>query len=176
MNQLKRYTIAGAVFVIILGIVSHFVYNWSNQNFIIGFFFASNESTWEHMKLAFFPMLLTSVYLNYRLKPDYPCITSSLSLGILLSTLLIPILFYTYTGILGYNIMLLDIATFPASIIIAFICIYKITQSCSVQKYETLLKALVLIMAIMFFVFTYFPPDIGIFADPTVVNTATYIF
>ncbi len=35
-------------------------------------FSAVNESTWEHMKLAFFPMLLFSFAANLFLKKDYP--------------------------------------------------------------------------------------------------------
>ena len=57
MNKLKCYTIAGAVFVLIAGTVSHFVYEWSGNRPAVGLFFPVNESVWEHMKLVFFPML-----------------------------------------------------------------------------------------------------------------------
>ena len=68
MKNLKSALIIGTIFVLITGILSHFVYDWSGQNFIVGFFSPVNESTWEHMKLSFFPMLLFSVYLAAMLK------------------------------------------------------------------------------------------------------------
>ena len=89
MNQLKRYTIIGTVFVIFLGTISHFFYDWSNNNFIVGLFAPVNESTWEHMKLIFFPMLLFSLFAIPKLKENHPCITSSLFSGILVGTALI---------------------------------------------------------------------------------------
>lgn len=167
MNKLKSYTIIGTVFVIIVGSVSHFIYEWSGNNFILGFFFPVNESTWEHMKLCFFPMLLYSLYMNQKLKFDYPCITSSLLAGVLLGTFLIPVIFYTYSGILGRNIMLLDISTFIISVLLAFCSIYKLTLSCRLAVHTNSLKSFLLIIAVCFFVFTYYPIDIGIFSIPS---------
>lgn len=166
MSKLKSYTIAGAIFVIIIGSVSHFVYDWSGNNFILGFFFPINESTWEHMKLCFFPMLIYSLYMNRKLKHDYPCITSSLLAGILLGTFLIPVLFYTYSGILGRNIMFFDIAVFFISVLFAFASVYKMTLSCKMDACTVSLQSLIWILAVCFFVFTYYPPKLGIFAIP----------
>lgn len=166
MNKLKSHIIIGIIFVIITGTISHFIYEWSGNNFILGLFFPVNESIWEHMKLFFFPMLLYSLYMNQKLKYDYPCVTSSLLFGILLGTFLIPILFYTYSGILGRNITFLDISTFIVSVLLAFLAVYKFTLSCKMASYESLLKSLILIVTICFFLFTYYPPDIGLFRVP----------
>lgn len=166
MKKRKRYTILGIFFVIITGTLAHFVYGWSDHNFILGFFFPVSESTWEHMKLCFFPMLVYSFYMNQKLKYEESCITSSLLFGILLGTLLIPVIFYTYSGILGHHLLTLDIATFMASVLIAFIAVYKASLSCRLVPYTSLLEVSVAIMAVCFFVFTYYPPNIGIFANP----------
>lgn len=167
MNKVKIYTIIGIVFVTILGIVSHFIYEWSGNNFILGFFFPVNESTWEHMKLCFFPMLLYSFYMNRKMKEDNPCITSSLLFGILLGTFLIPVIFYTYSGIIGKNYIFLDIATFIISILLAFISVYRLTLSCKISSFSFGLKICVLFVAVCFLIFTYYPPDIGIFMNPS---------
>lgn len=163
MNKLKHYSILGTIFVIITGTISHFIYEWSGNNFILGLIFPVSESTWEHMKLCFFPMLAYSLFMNKRLKSDYPCITSALLSGLLLGTFLIPVIFYTYSGILGHNWLPLDIATFMLSVILAFISIYRLCSSCKMASYALLLKLFVLFTIIFFFIFTYFPPDIGIF-------------
>lgn len=173
MNKLKRYTIIGAIFVIIAGTLSHFVYEWSAQNFILGFFFPVNESTWEHMKLCFFPMLAYSIFMNNRIKEEYPCVTSSLLFGTLLGTFLIPVIFYTYTGILGRNYIFLDITTFILSIILAFVSVYRLTLSCKMVSYTYWLEVSVFAIAVCFFVFTYLPPDIGIFIAPAIQRKAS---
>lgn len=166
MNKLKYYTIFGIVFVAITGTLSHFVYEWSGNNFILGFFFPVSESTWEHMKLCFFPMLLYSLFMNYRLKNDYPCITGALLFGNLLGTFLMPVLFYTYTGILGKHFPALDIAVFFLCVLSAFLAVYRLTASCRLSSYTLYLGLLVLILTVCFFLFTYFPPKLGLFAAP----------
>lgn len=166
MSSLKLYTIIGIFFTLISGTVSHFVYEWSGNNFLLGFFFPINESTWEHMKLCFFPMLLYSAYMNRKLKRDYPCVTSALLCGILYGTSLIPVIFYTYSGILGRNFLSLDIATFALSVLAGFRAVYKHSLSCKAKPYETISKLLVSILAICFFLFTYHAVGLGIFRVP----------
>lgn len=157
MKQLKHSTILGIIFVLITGTLAHFLYHWSEDNFIIGLFTPVNESIWEHMKLLFFPMLLYSLIMNFKFKKKYPCITSSFSFGILLGTLLIPILFYTYTYILGKNTLILDIGVFILSTIIAFFTAYKFTLSCKLKPYTILLCSLISILFLCFLFFTYHP-------------------
>lgn len=171
MTQLKRYTLIGAIFVTALGTLSHFFYDLSNQNFIVGFFSPINESTWEHMKLVFFPMLLFSLFVISKSKESNPCITSAFLSGILIGTLLIPLIFYTYTGILGYNVFILDLLTFLLSVIGAFFVAYRLTLSCRMQEYTTLLWIAVGVVFLCFLLFTIAPPDIALFADPTLSSS-----
>ena len=112
MKHFKRYTILGILFVIITGTLSHFLYDWSGNNRIVGFFTPINESVWEHMKLLFFPMLLYSLFVIVKFQKKYPCIISALCFGILTGTLLIPLLYYAYTFVLGKNFFVLDISIF----------------------------------------------------------------
>lgn len=39
----------------------YFTFAFSNNNHIVGIFSAVNESTWKHLKLLFFPMLITII-------------------------------------------------------------------------------------------------------------------
>lgn len=165
-KTLRNYTIAGIIFVSILGTLLHFVYEWTGNNFFIGLIAPVSESTWEHMKLLFFPMLLYSVFMKQRLSQDFPCIASSLSAGILAGCLLIPVLFYTYTGILGFHIGAVDIAIFYLSVIFAFSIAYLLTRNCHARSYGKLLYAAVLLLLILFLLFTYAPPGLALFAAP----------
>lgn len=166
MKSLKLYTTLGIILVSVVGTLLHFAYEFSAGNPVVALFVPVNESTWEHMKLIFFPMLLYTIYSNKKLSSKYPCVYSASYFGILLGTILIPILFYTYSGILGYNIAIVDILTFYISVFIAFFAYYKLTLSCSLEKHRTLLFILVILLFIFFIFFTIYPPNIGLFISP----------
>lgn len=166
MKQLKIYTIIGIFFVFLTGTLSHFVYDWSKHNSIVGLFAPVSESVWEHMKLLFFPMLLYSLFVIFKLNQNRSCIASSFFFGILTGTLLIPVFFYGYIVVLGKDVFILDLLTFMLSIVIAFFLAYRLTLSCSLQSYTVLLCTLVCILGICFVLFTYHPPDLEIFTPP----------
>ena len=166
MKSIKAYSIFGILFVILTGTLSHFVYEWSGNNFILGFLFPVNESVWEHMKLIFFPMLLYSFYMNQKLKDENPCVSSALLSGILIGTFRIPVIYYTYSGVLGSNNTVLDIATFLVSVLLAFYSVYRLSLSCSSQLCSSCLVICVWTVAICFLLFTYLPPDLGLFENP----------
>lgn len=63
INAVLEFIIVGAI-----GTLWHFVYDWTGDNHFIGFFFPVNESTWEHLKLIFFPALIYSVIEYYVIK------------------------------------------------------------------------------------------------------------
>lgn len=176
MNDLKRYTIIGILFVLSIGSLAHFLYDWSGNNSIVGLFTPVNESIWEHMKLLFFPMLLYSFIMILKFHRKYACITSALCSGILIGAVLIPLFYYAYTYLLGKNIFILDISTFILSIVIAFFLSYKLTRSYKLKFYKSLLCILVGILFICFFIFTYYPPDTTIFQDPTTAIKFLYLF
>lgn len=165
-NKLLFNTLFGIIFVSVLGTLFHFVYDWSGQNSFVGLFTAVNESTWEHMKLMFFPMLLFFL-LEKRLLPNATFSKESPNAAtILIGTWLIPVLFYTYSGILGTNYSALDIATFYISVIVAFSFRYWFIEN-DREKHHTLLLTIgVLVMFFAFIFFTYNPPKLGIFISP----------
>lgn len=161
-KKLLIYAIIGILFTSLLGTLSHFVYEWSGQNFLAGLFTPVSESTWEHMKLLFFPMVLYGLAIPY-LERDFPCISYAYPLGILAGVFAIPVIFYTYSGILGRNYTVMDILTFYISVIFAFVAVYFIASQCKGRKNPLLPWFLVIILSVCFMVFTIFPPSLGIF-------------
>lgn len=137
------YLIAGYLFTAILGTLSHFFYNWSGKYPLIALFSPINESTWEHMKLIFFPVLFY-----------------------LLGTLSIPILFYTYSGILGKHFLFVDILIFLIGLLIVFFTAWKLYDSAKIFQWRHWIKSITLLFLIFFFVFTFYPPQIGLFRQP----------
>ena len=156
----------------IVGTLLHFAYEWSGCNRLLGLFFPVSESTWEHMKLAFYPMLIFSVIFMviYYKQPSrrgtlpVGCTAANLAESTLLATWLIPVMFYTYSGILGFNVAFIDIAIFFISVLFAFIHLWKLQNNDDCGCYGFLI--IVVVQLIIFFVFTSKPPALGLFIPP----------
>ena len=166
MKSLKAYMITGIIFVSVLGTLFHFAYNWSGNNTFVGLFAPINESIWEHTKLLFFPMLIYSFYLNRKIIAGSPCINSAMILGSLLGVILIIVLFYTYSGIIGFNFAFADISIFYISVITSFYIAYKSTISCALKNRSVIMRFFQIALICMFVIFTFFPPNIPLFANP----------
>ena len=128
-NTILKFEIISTIFIMIVGTLLHFTYGWSNNNPLVGTFSAVNESTWEHLKLLFFPMLISTIIgFSYKGKviPNYLC---AKVLGIILAMSFVVIFFYTYVGIIGTNFAWLNIATFVIAIILGQFVTYKLLTS-----------------------------------------------
>lgn len=174
MKTVKAYLTAGFAFTAVLGTLSHFFYEWSGGSLLVSLFSPVNESTWEHMKLLFFPVLLWSLFIPSRLSAQEPSLRPALLFGALAGTLLIPVLFYTYSGILGHTVTWIDIAIFFISTAAAYICAFRLADSgiasgCQYKKRTAVYLMTVLFIA-AFFLFTFLPPDIGLFKPPDIVS------
>ena len=167
MKKIIKYEIFSILFCIILGTLLHFTYELSNQNAFIGTFSAVNESVWEHLKLTFFPTLITTLLSSFFLEHYKEFIGYRLK-GILYSLSFTVIFFYTYSGILGKSILIIDILTFIVSI---FVCEYitlkqffRFQENSNGKLIYNL--AIWIIIAILFVIFTFYPLPIGLFTPP----------
>lgn len=106
------WELGGFLFTAAMGVLLHYIYDWSGRSSVAAAFSAVNESTWEHMKLLFVPVFLFSVVQMCTMGREYPNFLWARARAVLAGLLLIPVLFYTYTGILGRHIMWVDIAIF----------------------------------------------------------------
>ncbi len=157
--------IAGIIFVSIVGTLFHFAYQWSGNNVFVGLFTPVNESVWEHTKLLFFPMLIYSFYLNKKAGKYYPCLNSAMISGMLLGVAMIIVMFYTYTGVIGFHTAFADISIFYISVILAFCVVYKFAISCTADKYSKVLQIFQIVMICLYIIFTFFPPAIPLFVS-----------
>ena len=111
------------IFISILGVLLHFTYEWSGDNPAVGLFSAVNESTWEHLKLIFFPMLLLTMieflWSHIQEKPLPENYLPARTIGILSGMAFIVVVFYTLNGVLGRNYEILNIALYFAGVIYA---------------------------------------------------------
>ena len=167
-RRLFRWEAVGFLFVCALGTLLHFVYEWSGGNGVVGAFSAVNESTWEHMKLLFFPMLLFSAVQFAAAGQNYPNFLAVRAVSILTGTLLIPVLFYTYTGVLGHGVTWVNIAIFYAAALAAFLldsCLLR--QGALFGPWKQLLGLAVLwLVAFLFIWCTWQPVELPLWQDP----------
>ncbi len=169
MVSMKAAHIVGAVFTLIFGTLLHFTWEWSGRSDLAAVFSAVNESTWEHLKLLFFPFTVFSLveYVLYgrRLR----CFFTVKLRAVLLGMAAIVTAFYTYTGVLGDNYLPLDVGTFILGVAAAYLYSYRHLEtmpgSCSPLR-EKLAFAAILILAAAFGVFTFYPPRLGLFVSP----------
>ena len=165
MNDLKKFCVIGFLVTTVIGIISHFVYDWTGGGFLVGLFFPVNESTWEHMKLVFFPMFLFAQVAGKRVESRYPCIYNAMYTGILVGLALIPTLFYTYSGILGFHVAWANIGVYILSMLAAYVVVYRVAVNCK-NKNVKVLRIIMYVLLVAFMVFTVYPPEIELFREP----------
>ena len=148
------------------GTILHFLYDWLGEAIWVAPFSGVNESTWEHMKLLFWPMLIFAVVQSFFFKKrkDFWCVKLR---GMLLGLSLIPILFYTYNGAVGKSPDWLNITIFFVSAAVTFLYETRLFNEnrlvCRSPKISIVLLSTI---ALLFVVFTFITPQIGIFLDP----------
>ena len=166
-NSIILWQVGGATFVAILGTLLHFAFDWTQGCILVTPISAVNESTWEHMKIMFFPMLIYTLIQARFFAKDYQNYWTIKCIGTLVGTLLIPILFYLLNAILGNTPDWLNVLIFFISLGVAFLIEGILLKSQRLPlTNQTMPKIILGIIACLFFLFTFFPPKLPIFLDP----------
>lgn len=164
--KIKNWQIITVIICVVLGTILHFTYEWSRENVIIGLFSAVNESTWEHLKLVFFPMTWMAIIGYFVIGRRTNNYWFAQTIGILVSMFFTIISFYTYTGIIGTNFAVINIAIFIISIVFGCYVTYKLLISKKIYKAELVSIIFLLIILFSFILYTFRTPEIAIFKDP----------
>ena len=148
------------------GTLLHFLYDWTGKSTLAALISGVNESTWEHMKLLFWPMFLYAILQSFFFKDqaEFWCVKLR---GTLLGLALIPLLFYAYNGVIGPSPDWLNIAIFFLSAAAAYIYETKQLKSGTARcHFPKLAFAALCAVALLFVIFTFATPEISIFKDP----------
>lgn len=167
-KQLLFWELAGFLVTGALGSLLHFVYQWSGENQVAAAFSAVNESTWEHMKLLFFPLFLFSVVQVCVMGRNYPNFLAVRAVSILMGLVLIPVLFYTYTGVLGRSVDWVNIALFFLAALGAFLLDFRLLRRSRFSAPWQQILGLIVLWALAFcFVWcTFHPVEMSLWRDP----------
>lgn len=155
-----------------IGTLFHFLYEWSGYHSFISFFAPVNESTWEHLKMLFFPVLFLSLAEYFWCARKADGFITARTIGLLCGLAFIVIFYYTYTGILGTHYLWLDIADFLVAILLVYGITYLIfaRKKTPDRKKDLLCTCLLLLIAVLFFIFTWRPPAIPLFRNPPALS------
>lgn len=156
----------GFVFVSIVGTLWHFIYQWTGGNRLVALVCPVNESPWEHLKLLWFPFLLWCLITLHSTK-NQPGAWARHCAGALTGIGVITAFFFTYKGIIGRDIMVLDILSFILGVGCAFWVDTVLTRNGKLQTKSAQTVGILILMAVsaLFMLFTFYPPKIAWFFD-----------
>jgi hypothetical protein len=153
----------------ILGSLLHFLFDWTDHNKFIGVIAAVNESYWEHIKIAIWPVLLLQLGLfmagGFYFSSFIPAATIALySIPIAMTGLV-----FLYKAFSKRNILWLDISVFFLVIAIAQLVFVLLIQELDSSLGTILISSAFLVGLILAFLrFTTQPPkEPDVFIDPT---------
>ncbi len=161
------YELAGIVFIVIIGSLLHFTFELSGHQPVVGVFSAVNESVWEHLKLGFWPALVWAVIEYRSIKKSTNNFFFAKTVGIYMIPIVIPILFYSYTAVLGESLLVIDILTFVVAVIVGQLVSYKLLTYRRLPNILNKISLIALVLlGIAFVLFTFYPPHLPLFRDP----------
>ena len=151
----------------VLGSLLHFVFEWSGRNRAVAIFATVNESTWEHLKIAFWPVFVFFVAQfalgGWALPGFVPAITVALfSLPVTIVALVL-----AYTSVTGRNILWIDIAIFFLAIAVSLTIAALLATELTASRWTVALSVpFLLALVVAFATFTLAPPELDLFVDP----------
>ena len=163
----KKLKVIGGIIAFLLCFPSHFIYD-KFPNFLTSIFFPVNESIWEHMKIFFTSIMVSSLIqkiIMYTKKEDITNICFSNFIASISSIPIFLIMFLPIYNIIGENFPV-TILLMLITIIISQIISYKILLKRDF-KMENKTILLVILIYIIFTILTYYPLNNSLFEDPT---------
>ena len=165
----RKWELAGLFLTLIFGNLLHFVYDWSGKNSVVAAFAAANGATWEHMKLLAMPWVIWSLVEAVALRSSRQSVLMAKALGLLAGLVTIPTVYYTYTGALGVSSMIVDVVLFQAAVLLGAWVSWRIMAGGKGSGLLWSVLGLLILLAVwaLFVWWTYDPPVLPIFIDPT---------
>lgn len=166
----EKWILAGIPVLFLVGSLVHFLYEFSGENPIVGLFSPMNESVWEHLKLVLWPLFLWWSLFYYFQKDSYeipkePWFTAALA-ALLTALISIPLLYYFYTQAFGKELLWADVVIlFLALSFGQFLGLHLYRRGAGLDA--RFLLAVFVSIFLVFLIFTWMPPEIPLFLDPS---------
>lgn len=160
-----KKTLTAFIIIGIVGTLCHFVYKWSGENTLVGLLAPVNESIFEHQKLMFFPSVLYFAIEYFCFGKDIKNYISASVMGIFSGIAFVVSFFYLYSGILGYSVDIVNVLLYFAGVAVMLIVRNILIKNGVFGSAAARRVALVsvLVSAVLFMVWTAYPPKISFF-------------
>lgn len=167
-RRLFFWELAGFLWTVAAGTALHFLYAWSGGSSVAAAFSGVNESAWEHMKLLFVPVLAFTVVQLCAMGRTYPDLLAARAVSTLTGLALIPVLFYTYTGVLGYDVTCVNIGIFALAALGLFGLDLALLRRGRLNRAWMQVAGLLVLwgLAFVFVWCTFHPVRLGLWRDP----------
>ena len=164
-NKVLLWEIGGFFFIGLIGASLHFTFELSNfSNMVVAFFSAVNESTWEHLKMVFWPGVVFALLEYTYVRGQVNNFLTAKTAGLLIMPLVITLGWYVYTPFTGRSIYKYDLMLFYLAVLIGQVISYTIlTGSPLSMRVRWIAVGTLVILLIAFSTFTFYPPHIFLF-------------
>ena len=175
-NKLLTWEIGGIFFIGLIGAALHFTFEMSNfSSMDVAYFSAVNESTWEHLKMVFFPGLMFALIQYTYVRDVVNNYIIAKVAGLFIMPLVIAVGWYIYAPILGRSYFPADLFLFYLAVFVGQVVSYKLLSRPPLEKkYTQVAIVLFLVMFAAFSTFTFYPPNIFLFEHLDLKDTGLY--
>lgn len=167
-RKVLAWELTGILLIVLAGSALHFLFAWTGYWRPAAIIAGVNESTWEHFKIGFWPMLLWALI-------EYPFLRSitrnywvAKCAALLVLPLVIGVLFYSYTAITGHHYLIVDVIIFVIAVIVGQMASYRLLTAEGIGRrwLEGLALALIAVSVVLYSLLSYYPPRNFLFEHP----------
>ena len=165
-ETLKWRSFLSAIVVVSAGSLLHFAWGWSGRSTLVAVFAATNESTWEHLKLAFWPALALAPIqrMIYGSEPGWLPATA---IRCVVPSFVIVALFYGYTAVTGTHHLAADLAIFAVAIFAGEVLGHAVLRHEFGAASRMGASGVLVLATLLFSTLTFRPPDCFLFHEPS---------
>jgi hypothetical protein len=169
-RRIAIWETVGWLVIFFAGSFLHFVFELSGFAIVVAPFGSVNESTWEHMKLFFWPGVAFAVVEHAYLRHQVNNFWAAKATSLWLITVSVIVAFYAYVGVVlpiyGKGTLLGTLVTAAIGISIGQFASYRLlTRPPLPPVARTLGIAAIVLLGAMFVAFTFAPPPVFLFEN-----------
>ena len=163
-------SVIGAIVSAAVGVLLSFLHKRFDDNFFASLISPVNGSIWEQLKLIFIPFFLLTILEYFIYGRSFGRFFYSKLSSVILAMIFSVVSHYTYSGIVGKSIMLIDTVIYVSAVFFAYgFATYQLL-SAGIKEYPEKKEILAVfgfvITLSLFFIMTFIQPEIAIFTDP----------
>ncbi len=165
-NVVLRWRVVAILTTLIIGFLCHYLYDWTGPSSVAAFFFPVNESVWEHLKLGYWPVIFVSmIEFFWRRDIDHNYIIGR-AWGMVTVECTILGIYYSYTSFTKHNILLADIGSFIAGVVLCELLTYRLLLLSPLPVVWIRISTAILVATgILLGTATFYPPAYPLFMD-----------